>query len=108
MCEEDYGGYPDCRSDFIGRMEDALVAGIWGAESDKNIMVHTPLMWLTKKASVDLAISLPGCMEALAYSHTCYNGSVPPCGKCHACLLRAKGFSDAGVADPLVERLAAV
>ena len=108
VCEEDYGGYPDCRSDFIGRMEDALVAGIWGAESDKNIMVHTPLMWLTKKASVDLAISLPGCMEALAYSHTCYNGSVPPCGKCHACLLRAKGFSDAGVADPLVERLAAV
>jgi 7-cyano-7-deazaguanine synthase len=46
-----------------------------------------------------------GALEALAYTHTCYNGQQPPCGECPACLLRAKGFAEAGIPDPLVERL---
>jgi 7-cyano-7-deazaguanine synthase len=41
----------------------------------------------------------------MAYTHTCYNGRQPPCGECPACLLRAKGFAEAGIADPLMERL---
>jgi len=45
-----------------------------------------------------------GAMDALAFSHTCYNGEVPPCGHCASCELRAKGFAEAGVADPLVVR----
>jgi 7-cyano-7-deazaguanine synthase len=47
-------------------------------------------------------------MEALALSHTCYNGAVPPCGECAACILRAKGFAEANIPDPLIVRTQAV
>ncbi|MBI1362518.1 MAG: 7-cyano-7-deazaguanine synthase QueC [Proteobacteria bacterium] len=100
VSEEDFGGYPDCREDFIRKMEAALASGL-----DKPIKIETPLVHLNKKQTVELAQSLLGCMEALAFSHTCYNGAVPPCGTCHACLLRARGFAQAAVPDPLVERL---
>lgn len=99
VAQEDFGGYPDCRAMFIHKQEQALQAGL-----DFGLMVHTPLMHLTKAETVTMAQNLPGCMEALAYSHTCYDGQVPPCGKCHACLLRARGFKQAGVIDPLVAR----
>ena len=102
VCEEDFGGYFDCRRDFIDAMEKALGEGIHGTPHSFNI--RTPLMFLSKKESVELANSLPDCMEALAFSHTCYKGEYPPCGKCHACLLRLKGFQEAGVLDPLTER----
>jgi 7-cyano-7-deazaguanine synthase len=103
VAQEDFGGYPDCREDFIRKMETALQAGL-----DAPLAIHTPLMHMDKATTVRLAQSLPGCMEALALSHTCYEGAVPPCGHCHACLLRARGFEQAGVADPLVARLGAV
>lgn len=100
VAQEDFGGYPDCREDFIRKMETALQAGL-----DHSLTIETPLMHMNKAATVALARSLPGCMEALAHSHTCYEGAVPPCGHCHACLLRLRGFAEAGVADPLTERL---
>lgn len=103
VCEEDYGGYADCRRDFIDAMEVALAQGFNGTEQWTRI--DTPLMKLDKAATVQLAVELPGCMEALAYSHTCYAGEFPPCGKCHACHLRARGFELAGIPDPLVERV---
>ena len=59
-------------------------------------------MFLTKRATVELAQELPGCMDALAHTHTCYAGEFPPCGKCHACHLRQRGFDEAGVTDPLL------
>jgi 7-cyano-7-deazaguanine synthase len=99
VCEADFGGYPDCRRDFIDAMERTLGLGIDGdAEAFR---VHTPLMYLTKADTVRLAQALPGCMEALADSHTCYRGERPPCGKCHACIIRARGFDEVGVVDPI-------
>lgn len=103
LCKEDFGGYFDCRQVFIDVMAKALSQGIHG--TDDTFKIHTPLMNLTKRESVLMAKSFSGCMEALAFSHTCYNGVCPPCGKCHACLLRARGFTEAGIPDPLVERV---
>ena len=100
VSEEDFGGYPDCRASFIQSMEHTISQAM-----DKPFTIAMPLVHLNKKATVELAQSLPGCMDALAWSHTCYAGTVPPCGTCHACLLRARGFAEAGVADPLTERL---
>lgn len=106
VCLEDETGYPDCRPDFIQRMEDAINSGFRFDDNDPfNVRIETPLMYLSKKETVELADKLPGCMHALAYSHTCYNGSVPPCGHCHSCLLRERGFAEAGIVDPLVARL---
>src|SRR4030042_2537393 len=95
----DYGGYPDCRPKFITLMEETIRHGL-----EMEINIHTPVISLSKKDTVLLASKISGCMEALAYSHTCYEGKFPPCGKCHACLLRMKGFKEAGIEDPLIER----
>lgn len=117
VCQEDYGGYPDCRRSFIDAMEVALALAMYDddravafrAEEGEapvhgQIRIRTPLMDLTKAESVELAADLPGCLDALGVSHTCYNGEFPPCGECHACHLRAKGFQEAGVQDPLTVR----
>lgn len=112
VSQEDYGGYPDCRIEFINAMEKALCEGM-----PKPLVIKKPLITLNKMRTVELADVLDmthygatgkregGCLDALAYSHTCYNGETPPCGSCHACLLRAKGFQEAEVVDPLIERL---
>ena len=98
--EVDYSGYPDCRESFINSIFEAGIEA-----SEKEIEVIAPLLFDSKKGIVELGASLKGCMEALAYSHTCYNGQVPPCGECNSCILRTKGFEEAGVNDPLIERL---
>lgn len=106
VCQEDFGGYPDCRRVFIDALQDACNYGTFTGEAGTlaPLYIQTPLMNLTKAQSVSLALSLPGCMRALAYSHTAYDGAYPPVGKDHATLLRAKGFEEAGVPDPLVVR----
>jgi 7-cyano-7-deazaguanine synthase len=106
VCQEDSGGYPDCRATFISALQDAINYGTFTGEPGTlpPLRILTPLMFLTKAASIKLAMGLPGCMEALAYSHTSYDGAYPPVGKDHATLLRAKGFEEAGVPDPLVLR----
>ena len=103
VCQEDYGGYPDCRMGFISDVEYALRSSV----DDASIGILTPLMLLTKAQSVRLAADLPGCLQALAYSHTAYDGKYPPVGRDHASLLRAKGFEEAGIPDPLVVRAVA-
>jgi 7-cyano-7-deazaguanine synthase len=96
VAQTDYSGYPDCRMDTLQSLEKTLCLGM-----DYTLKIHTPLMDLSKAETVNLAIEL-GAMEAMAYSHTCYNGVQPPCGNCPACILRAKGFDEAGVVDPLI------
>lgn len=106
VCQEDFGGYPDCRADFIRKLEAAATEGTFtGADGMPGpLSILTPLMYLTKAESVILASQLPGCWEAMAYTHTSYDGAYPPTGKDHATLLREKGFFEAGLPDPLVLR----
>ncbi len=100
VSQEDYGGYPDCREHFLKQAERALYA----ACPSHPLRIVAPLLFLSKRDTVLEAQRLSGCMDALAYSHTCYDGAYPPNPHNHASLLRARGFKDAGVADPLIMR----
>jgi 7-cyano-7-deazaguanine synthase len=95
VAQTDYSGYPDCRADTLQSLQQTLRLGM-----QSSITIHTPLMNKSKKQTVELADEL-GAIGAMALTHTCYNGMRPPCGSCQACRLRAKGFAEAGVADPL-------
>jgi len=97
VAQTDYSGYPDCREDTIAALQKAISLGM-----DREFTIHTPLMHRSKKETVELAVRLGG-LDAMALTHTCYNGSRPPCGECQACRLRAKGFAEAGVRDPLLD-----
>jgi 7-cyano-7-deazaguanine synthase len=99
MCETDFSGYPDCRRATLDAMESALRLGL-----DRDLVIDTPLMALTKAQTWGLAAALGG--EALVEivlerSHTCYLGDRGVrhawgwgCGSCPACALRARGWSE--------------
>ena len=99
----DYSGYPDCRPEFVRAFEAlagvATRAGVEGAR----FRVHTPLIQLSKADIIRRGIEL-GLDYGL--THSCYDPtpSGRPCGHCDSCVLRAKGFAEAGVADPLLLR----
>ena len=97
VAQTDYSGYPDCREDTITALQKAISLGM-----DREFTIHTPLMHRSKKQTVELAVQLDA-LEAMALTHTCYTGRRPPCGECQACRLRAKGFREAGVKDPLLD-----
>ena len=98
VCETDYSGYPDCRDDSMKAMQLALSLGM-----DKRFLIETPLMWIDKAETWQLAHQLGG--QALVdliveHTHTCYLGDRSHrqdwgygCGACPACELRAKGFA---------------
>ncbi len=96
VAQTDYSGYPDCREETLCLLQEALRKGM-----ESQVQIHTPLMHLSKKETVAMANAL-GALPAMALTHTCYNGERPPCGHCAACKLRAKGFAEAGIADPLL------
>ncbi len=112
--QEDFGGYFDCRQDFVEAMQVALNEGLFGYSGQDNYLegkhkqkleLETPLMFLSKKEIAEMAKNLgEACLNALAYSHTCYDGAYPPCGQCHSCHLRIRGFNEAGFEDPLMKR----
>jgi 7-cyano-7-deazaguanine synthase len=96
----DYSGYPDCRPEFITAFERMANLGTKiGTEGGARIRIHAPLISMTKKEIVETGLSL-----GVDYSitTTCYDPSSAgeACGACDACLLRLKGFEQAGVADP--------
>jgi len=95
----DYSGYPDCRPEFVAAFEAlANQATRMGVEGER-ITVHAPLLHLTK---ADIAREAQRLGLDAGISHSCYDpapdGSA--CGQCDACRLRARGFADAGLADP--------
>jgi 7-cyano-7-deazaguanine synthase len=98
----DYSGYPDCRPEFIAAFERlANMATKAGVEGRTRIRIHTPLIQLNKAEIVKLGAE-SGVDFAL--THSCYDPDQggKPCGHCDSCLLRQKGFEEAGLSDPLV------
>ena len=97
----DYSGYPDCRAEFIESFEIAVNLGTKSGVEGNRIEIHTPLISLTKAEIIKKGIEL-GVDYSL--THSCYDPDVNghACGKCDSCLLRKKGFKDAGVKDPTV------
>jgi 7-cyano-7-deazaguanine synthase len=99
----DYSGYPDCRPEFIAAFESlasvATRAGVEGAR----FRVHTPLITLSKADIIRRGLAM-GLDYGL--THSCYDPDEEgrPCGHCDSCLLRAKGFAEAGAHDPLLAR----
>jgi 7-cyano-7-deazaguanine synthase len=102
VCQMDNANYPDCREGFLYSQVETINKAL-GNEVE-TFQIYAPLLWLSKAESIALALGLPGCMEALAYSHTAYDGGYPPTSRDHASVLRAQGFLEAGVPDPLVVR----
>ncbi len=97
----DYSGYPDCRPDFIAEFEKlANLATKAGVEGDRFI-IHAPLQEMTK---ADIAREARRLGLDAGVSHSCYDPRADGahCGECDACRLRAKGFAEAGIADPTV------
>jgi len=95
----DYSGYPDCRPEFIRAFETmANLATKAGVEGRTRLRIHTPLLALTKAEIVKLAHELG---VPFGLTHSCYDPGVGgrPCGECDACLLRRKGFEEAGIED---------
>lgn len=100
----DYSGYPDCRPEFIAAFEHmANLATKAGVEGRTGLKIHTPLAQLNKAGIVKLGAEV-GLNFAL--THSCYDPDEGgrPCGRCDSCLLRRKGFLEAGIPDPLPYR----
>jgi 7-cyano-7-deazaguanine synthase len=96
----DYSGYPDCRPEFITAFERMANLGTKaGVEGRQQLHIHAPLIKMTKADIIRHGLSL-GVDYGLTLS--CYDPSLSgaPCKACDSCLLRAKGFAEAGVADP--------
>ena len=99
----DYSGYPDCRPEFIEAFEHlatlATAAGVGG----QRFSVHAPLIRMSKAEIIQQGVAL-GLDYGL--THSCYDPDETgrPCGRCDSCTLRAQGFHEAGIADPIVRR----
>ena len=100
----DYSGYPDCRPEYIAAFETmANLATKAGIEGTQKLRIHSPLIQLSKAGIIRRGLEL-----GVDYSSTssCYDPGADgrPCGQCDSCLLRAKGFAEVGIADPLLVR----
>lgn len=113
VCQADNANYPDCRKVFVSAQQHTINQALGlddidplAADADKAIHICTPLMFLSKAASIRMLIDHcgPQAFAKLAWSHTAYDGQYPPLGSDHATLLRAQGFLESGWPDPLVVR----
>lgn len=88
VCETDFSGYPDCRDSFIKSMNVTL-----NLSMDRDFVIHTPLMWLDKAQTWELADNLGVLNYIRENTLTCYNGIIGDgCGECPACQLRSRGL----------------
>jgi len=100
----DYSGYPDCRPEYIDAFEKmARLATRAGTEGKRSLQIHAPLMHSSKKEIIQMGTALGVDYGA---THSCYDpgNDGKACGQCDACLLRLKGFAEAGIRDPLQYR----
>ena len=99
----DYSGYPDCRPEFFGQIKQTLRFGSkLGTQYGVQIQIETPIIHLSKAEIAELGVRLKAPLE---HTWSCYEGGDVPCGGCDSCILRAKGFDEAGIPDPLMVRL---
>jgi len=99
----DYSGYPDCRPEYFEKIAQALFAGSkLGVQYKKQINIRVPIISKSKVEIIKMAMELKAPLE---YTWSCYEGGEKPCGECDSCILRAKGFAEAGYEDPLIVRL---
>lgn len=99
----DYSGYPDCRPPFIEAFAAMAALGTKAGVEGGRFRIHTPLIELSKADIIRRGLAL-GLDYGL--THSCYDPSPAgaPCGHCDSCLLRARGFAEAGLADPALAR----
>ncbi|MDD5538380.1 MAG: 7-cyano-7-deazaguanine synthase QueC [Candidatus Omnitrophota bacterium] len=93
----DYSGYPDCRPRYYKAWQGLAKLATKSGVEGRRIKIETPLLRLKKSQIIRLGIKL-GVPYEMTWS--CYQGAKEPCGRCDSCLLRAKGFMEAGVKDP--------
>lgn len=94
----DYSGYPDCRPEFIAAFEKMIKVGTKRGVEGKPIEISTPLLQLSKAEIIKLAHESGA---PLHLTTSCYNGGEVACGTCDSCILRLKGFKEAGIEDPI-------
>ena len=97
----DYSGYPDCRREFIEAFETTARLGTKAGVEGRAFRIQAPLISMTKAQIIQRGIAL-GLDYAI--THSCYD-PLPhgaPCSRCESCIIRARGFDEAGVKDPLV------
>ncbi len=96
----DYSGYPDCRPEFIKGFENLANLGTKAGVEGSRFHIHTPLIKLSKAEIIRKAVELH---VDLSLTHSCYDPSPEglACGECDSCLLRLKGFREAGIEDPI-------
>jgi 7-cyano-7-deazaguanine synthase len=96
----DYSGYPDCRPDFIEAFENMANLGTKAGVEGRRFQIHTPLIKLSKAEIIRKAVDLG---VDLSLTHSCYDPTPDglACGECDSCLLRLKGFREAGLKDPI-------
>ncbi|MCC6484305.1 MAG: 7-cyano-7-deazaguanine synthase QueC [Armatimonadetes bacterium] len=95
----DYSGYPDCRAEFLRAFETTANLGTKAGTEGQHFHIEAPLIQMTKAEIIRAGVEL-GVDYALTWS--CYLGEDRPCMHCDSCILRAKGFAEAGIRDPLL------
>ena len=96
----DFSGYPDCRSPYLKAFGKVIKEGTKAGAEGRGISVEAPLLFKTKAEIIK-----KGARLGVPYGDTwsCYEGKRAPCGACDSCIIRARGFKEAGIEDPLMD-----